>query len=76
MHVVNRDVGEMPEGAHYSDDNDADERPVDDPHRALDINLDEYVICIICIYSLYYIQIIFPLAHCSCTTKNEKKKYT
>ena len=41
MHVVNRDVGEMPEGAHYSDDNEADERPEDDPHRALDINLDE-----------------------------------
>lgn len=41
LHVVNRDVGEMPEGAHYSDDNDADERPEDDPHRALDINLDE-----------------------------------
>lgn len=44
LHLVNRDVGEMPEGAHYSDDNDADERPEDDPHKALDINLDEYVI--------------------------------
>lgn len=40
-HVVNTDVGEMPEGAHLSDDNDADDRPDDDPHRALDINLDE-----------------------------------
>ncbi|KAK3868287.1 hypothetical protein Pcinc_026301 [Petrolisthes cinctipes] len=39
--VVNTDVGEMPEGAHLSDDNDADDRPDDDPHRALDINLDE-----------------------------------
>ncbi|XP_068238241.1 AP-3 complex subunit delta-1 isoform X2 [Palaemon carinicauda] len=40
-HVVNTDVGEMPEGANFSDDNEPDDRPEDDPHRALDINLDE-----------------------------------
>ncbi|XP_042237387.1 AP-3 complex subunit delta-1-like isoform X2 [Homarus americanus] len=40
-HVVNTDVGEMPEGAHFSDDNEVDDRPEDDPHRALDIDLDE-----------------------------------
>ncbi|KAK7071500.1 AP-3 complex subunit delta-1, partial [Halocaridina rubra] len=39
--VVNTDVGEMPEGANFSDDNEPDDRPEDDPHRALDINLDE-----------------------------------
>merc|ERR1739838_569688 len=41
QHVVNVSVGEMPEGADFSDDNEKDERPEDDPHRALDINLDE-----------------------------------
>ncbi|XP_045610088.1 AP-3 complex subunit delta-1 isoform X2 [Procambarus clarkii] len=41
LHVVNTDIGEMPEGAHLSDDNEIDDRPEDDPHRALDINLDE-----------------------------------
>lgn len=41
MHVVNTDIGEMPEGAHLSDDYEIDDRPEDDPHRALDINLDE-----------------------------------
>ena len=40
-HVVNTDVGEMPEGANISDDNEPDDRPEDDPHRALDIDLDE-----------------------------------
>ncbi|XP_037789787.1 AP-3 complex subunit delta-1-like [Penaeus monodon] len=40
-HVVNTDVGEMPEGANFSDENEPDDRPEDDPHRALDINLDE-----------------------------------
>ena len=41
MHVVNTGVGEMPEGARLSDDDDIDGRPEDDPHKALDINLDE-----------------------------------
>ncbi|XP_064098202.1 AP-3 complex subunit delta-1-like [Macrobrachium nipponense] len=40
-HIVNTDVGEMPEGANISDDNEPDDRPEDDPHRALDIDLDE-----------------------------------
>lgn len=40
-HVVNTDLGEMPEGANLSDDNEVDDRPEDDPHRALDIDLDE-----------------------------------
>ena len=31
----------MPEGARLSDEDDNDGRPEDDPHRALDINLDE-----------------------------------
>ncbi|XP_064462868.1 AP-3 complex subunit delta-1-like isoform X1 [Ornithodoros turicata] len=39
-HLVNRTLGEMPEGAHLSDD-DGDSRSADDPHRALDIDLDE-----------------------------------
>ncbi|XP_054274648.1 AP-3 complex subunit delta-1-like [Macrosteles quadrilineatus] len=38
---VNRGVGEMPEGAQDSDGGDSDARDHDDPHRALDINLDE-----------------------------------
>lgn len=37
MHVVNTDAGEMPEGA-KSTDEEADEN--DDPHRALDIDLE------------------------------------
>uniref|UniRef100_A0A1B6EHK0 AP-3 complex subunit delta n=1 Tax=Cuerna arida TaxID=1464854 RepID=A0A1B6EHK0_9HEMI len=37
---VNRG-GEMPEGAQESDGADSDTRDQDDPHRALDINLDE-----------------------------------
>lgn len=41
LHVVNTDIGEMPEGAQLSDPDDNDNRPEDDPHRALDINLDE-----------------------------------
>ncbi|XP_049804898.1 AP-3 complex subunit delta-1 isoform X1 [Schistocerca nitens] len=40
VHLVNTDKGEMPEGAQSSED-DTDTRPNDDPHRALDINLDE-----------------------------------
>lgn len=42
LHVVNTDIGEMPEGAQLSDPDDFDNRPEDDPHRALDIDLDEY----------------------------------
>ena len=38
---VNRGKGEMPEGAQDSDGPDTDNRDQDDPHRALDINLDE-----------------------------------
>lgn len=38
--VVNTSVGEMPEGARLSD-NDDDDRNADDPHRALDIDLEE-----------------------------------
>lgn len=38
---VNRGKGEMPEGAQDSDGADTDHRDQDDPHRALDINLDE-----------------------------------
>ena len=38
--VVNRDIGEMPEGACISDEDEKDSRPLDDPHRALDIDLD------------------------------------
>lgn len=41
LHVVNTDIGEMPEGAELSDPDDNDNRPQDDPHRALDIDLDE-----------------------------------
>ncbi|XP_018015411.1 AP-3 complex subunit delta-1 isoform X2 [Hyalella azteca] len=37
--VINTDA-EMPEGAIVSDDDDRDNRPLDDPHRALDIDLD------------------------------------
>lgn len=43
VHVVNTDIGEMPEGAQVSDGEEPDSRPNDDPHKALDINLDEYV---------------------------------
>ncbi|CAG0900344.1 unnamed protein product, partial [Darwinula stevensoni] len=32
---------ELPEGASVSDNDEEDTRPLDDPHRALDINLDE-----------------------------------
>jgi hypothetical protein len=34
----------MPEGAQFSDGEEPDSRPNDDPHKALDINLDEYVL--------------------------------
>lgn len=46
LHIVNTDIGEMPEGAQVSDGEELDSRPNDDPHKALDINLDEYVLCI------------------------------
>lgn len=38
---VNRGRGEMPEGAQESDGADSDAMDLNDPHRALDINLDE-----------------------------------
>ncbi|XP_065337319.1 AP-3 complex subunit delta-1 isoform X1 [Cloeon dipterum] len=41
LHVVNTDVGEMPEGATLSDGMDDDNNDLNDPHRALDVNLDE-----------------------------------
>ncbi|XP_059468958.1 AP-3 complex subunit delta-1 [Neocloeon triangulifer] len=41
LHVVNTDVGEMPEGASLSDGQDDENNDSNDPHRALDINLDE-----------------------------------
>lgn len=41
LHVVNTDLGEMPEGASLTDGDDDDGRANDDPHRALDIDLDE-----------------------------------
>nr|CAD7586612.1 unnamed protein product [Timema genevievae] len=41
VHVVNTDIGEMPEGAQLSDGDEHDSRPSDDPHKALDIDLDE-----------------------------------
>jgi len=44
LHIVNTDIGEMPEGAQVSDGEEFDSRPNDDPHKALDINLDEYVL--------------------------------
>ncbi|KAG8236468.1 hypothetical protein J437_LFUL015474 [Ladona fulva] len=41
VHAVNTDIGEMPEGVELSEGEEEDSRPSDDPHRALDINLDE-----------------------------------
>lgn len=41
--IVNTGIGEMPEGAVLSDGENDDEGPNDDPHRALDIDLDELV---------------------------------
>ncbi|KAG1673922.1 AP-3 complex subunit delta-1 [Nymphon striatum] len=40
LHVVNTAMGEMPEGARSTDEDD-DDRNIDDPHRALDIDLEE-----------------------------------
>ncbi len=34
---------EMPEGASLSDNDDKDKHDINDPHRALDIDLDLYV---------------------------------
>lgn len=42
LHVVNIIEGEMPEGARTSAEDD--DRNIDDPHRALNIDLDEYVV--------------------------------
>lgn len=39
LHIVNIVEGEMPEGARTSADDD--DRNADDPHRALNIDLDE-----------------------------------
>lgn len=39
LHVVSSLI-EMPEGASISDTDDKDPNEVDDPHRALDIDLD------------------------------------
>lgn len=39
MHVVSSFI-EMPEGACISDTDDKDQNEVDDPHRALDMDLD------------------------------------
>ncbi|XP_071450099.1 AP-3 complex subunit delta-1 [Hetaerina americana] len=41
IHTVNTDIGEMPDGVEPSEGEEEDSRPSDDPHRALDINLDE-----------------------------------
>lgn len=42
MHVVSSLI-EMPEGASISDTDDKDQNDVNDPHRALDIDLEMYV---------------------------------
>lgn len=39
MHVVSTFI-EMPEGASISDNDDDGKKDVDDPHKALDIDLD------------------------------------
>lgn len=39
LHIVNIVEGEMPEGARTSAEDD--DRNIDDPHRALNIDLDE-----------------------------------
>lgn len=41
LHIVNIIEGEMPEGARTSAEDD--DRNIDDPHRALNIDLDECV---------------------------------
>lgn len=39
MHAVSTFI-EMPEGASLSDNDDKDKHDINDPHRALDIDLD------------------------------------
>lgn len=39
LHVVSSLI-EMPEGASVSDNDEKDKNDIDDPHRALDIDLD------------------------------------
>lgn len=38
--MVNKGVGELPPGAALSDSNESDTKDVNDPHRALNIDLD------------------------------------
>lgn len=57
LHIVNTDIGEMPEGAQVSDGEELDSRPNDDPHKALDINLDEYVLCIFITHAIEQLQL-------------------
>lgn len=40
MQVVNTGVGELPSGAELSDSDDYDQVDINDPHRALNIDLD------------------------------------
>lgn len=44
--IVNQTF-ELPEGAKMSDDSDGGQMNVDDPHRALDIDLDLYVVLLL-----------------------------
>jgi hypothetical protein len=57
LHIVNTDIGEMPEGAQASDGEELDSRPNDDPHKALDINLDEYVLHIFIPHHIEQLQV-------------------
>lgn len=38
--MVNTGIGELPPGAEFSDGDDYDAADINDPHRALDIDLD------------------------------------
>ncbi|XP_058809166.1 AP-3 complex subunit delta-1 [Phymastichus coffea] len=40
VQLVNKGIGELPPGAQLSDSNDEDAKDADDPHRALNIDLD------------------------------------
>lgn len=40
IQVVNTGIGELPPGAELSDSDDYDQVDINDPHRALNINLD------------------------------------
>jgi hypothetical protein len=62
---------ELPEGARLSDSED-DGRPQTDPHRALNIDLEEYVfflimglafIWLLCNFTLYFLGIFFAICH-------------